>query len=210
MTPRRFQTLGFSLGFSDGWEKIHYLLEIAFVRVSGKETLSSTFISNFASDSFETNHIYSILHEPIYCQQKAGNWSAKRIMKEFPEFDVTQARKNGNNVLFTGEMIFPWFFQDYEGLVPLAEAANHLAKKSDWPELYSVSQLEKNEIPVAAIVYTNDMYVARTLSLETASKIKGIQIWETSELQHNGLWADGEGIFSKLMELLSQKSEKVN
>jgi predicted phosphohydrolase len=90
----------------------------------------------------------------------------------------------------------------FSTLSPLKEAANILAEKTDWPMLYDQKQLEKNSIPVAAAVYTNDMYVDRHYSLETGQSINGIKIWETDDYEHNGLRSHGEKILLNLFELL--------
>ena len=82
--------------------------------------------------------------------------------------------------LFTGEMIFSWMFADYAELRPLAHVAGILAKEKDWPALYDLDQLAKNEVPVAAATYVEDMYVDYELSKETKEKIRGCQQWITN------------------------------
>jgi hypothetical protein len=54
-------------------------------------------------------------------------------------------------VLFTGEMVFPWMFQDFAYLQPFKEAADLLADKQDWPALYSSDTLQQNKVRVAAV-----------------------------------------------------------
>lgn len=83
--------------------------------------------------------------------------------------------------LFTGEMIFSWMFVDYAELRPLAQVAGMLAKEKDWPALYDLEQLSKNEVPVAAATYVEDMYVDYELSKETKEKIRGCQQWITNK-----------------------------
>ena len=83
--------------------------------------------------------------------------------------------------LFTGEMIFSWMFADYAELRPLAQVAGMLAKEKDWPALYDLDQLAKNEVPVAAATYVEDMYVDYELSKETKEKIRGCQQWITNK-----------------------------
>ena len=53
---------------------------------------------------------------------------------------------------------------------------------------------------MAAAVYTNDMYVDRHLSMETAKIIRNIRIWETREYEHNGLRSNGDVILSNLFK----------
>lgn len=56
-------------------------------------------------------------------------------------------------MLFTGEMVFPWMFEDVAALRPYREAANILAAKADWGPLYDTVALGKNTIPAAAATY---------------------------------------------------------
>jgi hypothetical protein len=83
--------------------------------------------------------------------------------------------------LFTGEMVFSWMFADYVELRPLAQVAGILAKEKEWPALYDVEQLGKNDVPVAAATYVEDMYVDYEMSKETKDKIRGCQQWITNK-----------------------------
>ena len=199
LTPHRMQQLGMQFGASDGFEKIHYLLERAFVDGPAGRELSYAFLRG--GDQlmpFETNPIYAILQEPIYCEGTASNWSAERIQAEYPEFNLSPDRP----VLFTGEMIYPWMFDEYQMLRPLKEAAELLAAHADWPALYNTAVLQQNSVPTAAAVYYDDMYVERTLSEETASFIRGIKVWGGSEFEHNGLRSDGVRVLGRLLDML--------
>lgn len=199
LSPRRFQQLGFDFGASDGFEKVHYLLEGAFVQgVTGRE-ISYTFLRGIENAfAFETNPIYAILHEAIYCQQAAANWSAERVRAEYPAFKIAPGRP----VYFTGEMIYPWMFDEYRYLRPLKEAAEILAAYEGWPRLYDIVTLQKNIVPCVAAVYYDDMYVERTFSEETARHIPGLKLWVTNEYQHNALRAEGEVLLDRLLKML--------
>ena len=56
-----------------------------------------------------------------------------------------------------GEMVFPWMFEDFAELRPLRDAAHLIAAKGDWPQLYDEAVLRKNEVPIAAACYFDDM-----------------------------------------------------
>jgi len=199
LTPRRFQQLGIGLGASDGFESVHYLLEEAFVEGSRGRELSDVFLWHFEhAFSFQTNPIYAILHEAIYAEEAATRWSAERVRSEYPDFDPVA----GGRILFTGEMIYPWMFDEQRGLRPLKAAAEILAEAPDWPRLYDRGALEQNEVPCAAAVYYNDMYVERAFSEETATVVRGLRAWITSEYEHNGLRIDGEALLGRLLDLL--------
>ena len=203
LSPRRFQQLGIHFGMSNGFEQVHYLLEKAFLRDTAGAQMSYAFLRGFENSlSFETNPIYAILHESIYCEQAGSNWSAHRLRQERPEFEISRDRP----VCFTGEMVYPWMFDEYRYLRPLKEAAEILAKYDGWPRLYDKSVLQSNAVPCAAAVYYNDMYVERTLSEETAKNIRGIKLWVTSEYEHNGLRADGEKVLGHLLSMLHNEN----
>jgi pimeloyl-ACP methyl ester carboxylesterase len=199
LTPRRFQQVGLAFGASDGFETVHYLLEEAFIEGPHGPELGYPFLAHFMqAQHFETNPIFAILHESIYCQGTASNWSAERLRQEYPLFEPDPARP----IHFTGEMIYPWMFDDYPQLQPLQEAADLLARYADWPQLYDVAQLRKNRVPCVAAVYYNDMYVERTYSEETAAEIRGIKLWITNQYEHNALRADGEALLDRLIRMV--------
>jgi pimeloyl-ACP methyl ester carboxylesterase len=197
LTVRRLQVYGITLGMSPGAARVHYLLEEAFVTGLDGQELSDTFLRGVDEGvDFEANPIFSILHEAIYGQGSATRWAAERVRSEHPDFDPAR-----RPLLLTGEMVFPWMFEDYRELRPLREAAEILAGVDDWPALYDPAVLARNEVPVAAIVYGNDMYVDRVQSLETAERIRGLQAWVTNEYEHDGLRVDGVRVLGRLLEM---------
>ena len=50
--------------------------------------------------------------------------------------------------------------------------AELLADRDGWPPLYDPARLASNEVPAAAAVYFNDMYVPAALSVRTAAAIR--------------------------------------
>jgi hypothetical protein len=199
LSPRRFQQLGISFGFARGFERVHYLLEDAFLQGKTDREICYTFLRGFENAlCFETNPIYAILHEPCYCEGVASNWSAERVRLEYPEFQI----KSGQPVFFTGEMVYPWMFDEYKYIRPLKEAAEILATYDGWPHLYDKSILQSNTVPCAAVIYYNDMYVERAFSEETARNIRGIKLWVTDEYEHDGLRLDGEKVLGRLLGML--------
>jgi hypothetical protein len=91
-------------------------------------------------------------------------------------------------------------FEEYAALAPLRGAAELLAAR-EWPYLYDPDVLRDNQVPVAAAVYANDMYVERAFSEETAERIRGTKTWLTNEYEHNGLRVEGERVLDRLLEL---------
>jgi pimeloyl-ACP methyl ester carboxylesterase len=194
-TVQRFQQLGLNLGFSDGMAILNFLFENAFI--NGK--LSYSFLKGVMSNqTFDTNPIFTILHEACYAQKFATEWSAFRVLEEYPIFKYEVNKK----LIFTGEMLYPWMLDIYKSLSPFKKAAQILSEKNDWPILYKKEVLQKNQVPVAAAIYTNDMYVDRNFSVETSTMIKNIKIWETDLYEHNALRSNGEKILKLLFTRL--------
>ncbi len=198
LTTEQFQQLGIKLGSGTGAEQLYALLEEALVQVGGEATPSTVFLHGvMASLDYLTHPIFSLLHEAIYCQGRASAWAAQRLRAEFPEFD----RHDGGPLLFTGEMIYPWMFEQYATLRPLAGAAELLAAKDDWPALYDPGVLARNAVPLAALAYHDDMFVEPRFSEETLAEIPNSRLWVTSEYEHDGLRADGERILERLVAM---------
>jgi pimeloyl-ACP methyl ester carboxylesterase len=184
LTSRRLRQLGNLLGMSDGAEKLHYLLELP-----GD---SPAFLHDVeAALPFARDPIFAILHEACWADGGATRWSADRLLP--PEYD-------GSPELFTGEHIYPWMFEDYGALAALREAADLLAEH-EWPRLYDPDRLRENDVPAAAAIYAEDMYIERAFSEETAAQIHGLRPWLTNELEHNGVRVDGERVLGRLIDL---------
>ncbi len=198
LTARRFMQLGMPFGMSDGYEPLHYLIEEAFVEGANGRELNWNFLKAIEHEQFlETHPIYALLQEACYTQGAASQWSADRILREFPEFDLASS----GPLLFTGEMIYPSMFDEFPRLQPLKAAAEILAQKTDWPRLYDVDRLSKNRVPIAAAVYYDDMYVPREFSEETAKQVPNTKLWITNEHEHNALRADGEAVLDRLIKM---------
>ncbi len=197
LTAERLQAVGAQLGFSRGAAELHYLFERAFA--PGSDDLTRAFLRGVEGYfAFDTNPFYAILHEACYGQGRATDWSAQRIRGEFPEFDGAGALSEDRTPLLTGEMVFPWFMDQFGALTPLRDAASELAGKDDWPSLYDSDVLSANQVPTAAVIYHDDMFVPADLSLETAGRIRGLEAWVTNEFEHDGLRSAGGRIFSEL------------
>jgi len=198
LTVEAFQSLGQSLGASTGSHELHYLLEHPF---AGGQ-LSDAFLQAAQSRlSFAAGPLYAVLHEPCYAQGAATRWAAQRVLAEFREFDPATALEGDEPLQFTGEMIYPWMFDLDPVLRPLRAAADRLAEREDWPPLYDVSRLAANEVPVAAAVYFNDMYVPAEFSVPTAAAIRGLKAWVTSEYEHDGLRVSSGAVLDRLIAM---------
>jgi hypothetical protein len=92
-------------------------------------------------------------------------------------------------------------FDDYSELHRIKEQAELVAKVTDWPALYDKDQLARNEIPVYAAVYVDDMFVDFGLSLETARAIKNCKTFITNAMYHDALRSKADEVFKALFAL---------
>jgi pimeloyl-ACP methyl ester carboxylesterase len=184
LTGRRFRQLGLWLGDSAGFELLHHVIELPFGSLAFLQDVES-------GVHFTRNPIYATLHESSYADGVATRWSAHRLLPD----EIVDAG------YFTAEHVFPWMWEDYAALRPQREAAEILAEHP-WPALYDADRLSRNEVPVAATIYVNDLYVERDFAIETAATIRGLRSWQTDEFEHNGLRADGERVLGRLIDLV--------
>jgi len=199
LTVERFQSIGGMLGAANGSHELHYLLEDPW---DGDGGLSDAFLADVADRaSFLRAPLYAVLHEACYAQGPATRWAAQRVRAEFPAFDPAAAVDGDAPLLFTGEMIYPWMFGADPALVPLREAAELIAQRDGWPPLYDPARLAANEVPAAAAVYHDDLYVPAPLSLRTAAAIAGLRAWVTNEWEHDGLRVSGGKVLGRLIAM---------
>lgn len=203
LTVEQFQLLGIHLGMTGGHQELYFLMEQAFADVDGRKELSYYFKHQLMGLlDYDTNPIFAFLHESIYCQQFASNWAAHHV-RENTHSELFNYSGGEQAFNFTGEMIFPWMFEQFANLKPLQGAAQLLAKKDDWPMLYDLEVLKNNTVPTAAAIYFDDMYVDINYCLETVAQIANIETWVSSDYDHNGIRVGGELIFNKLYGLLN-------
>jgi len=199
LTVGRVQSLGMLLGGNTRIDTLHYVLEEAFI--PGTTELSDTFLQIvYQQVSRATNPLYLVLHESIYAQPGAQptDWAAQRVLADHPDFNP----KKTDTPLLTGEMCFDWYTQLDPALRPMARATELIASHNNWGYLYDVDQLAVNEVPVAALVYTDDVYVDRDLSMATAQQVANLQVWESDRWHHDGIGQAGAEIFEKLHGML--------
>ncbi|KMY23205.1 Pimeloyl-ACP methyl ester carboxylesterase [Actinobaculum suis] len=215
LTPARFRQLGLKLGYSWGLEHLHYLLEDPIFTFRGERRLRPEFLQRVgAALSSATAPLYAILQEAIYGQSEKGAlaYSAHRIRSEFPEFQLPareaggsgehDLRKAGYGFRFTGEMVYPWQFQEDPALRAAAGAVEQLAFRTSWRDLYNREQLAENQVPVAAYVFYDDMYVPFELSMRTAREINGLQPIVTNTYQHDALGVAGPEVIRNLLRAI--------
>lgn len=183
LSVRRVQSLGMDFGMGPGFERVHWILDEAFDGPGAD--LTETFLASVATATdFVGRPLYAVLHESIYAQSHTGPtaWAAQSVRDADPAFT-----EDARPLLLTGEMIYPWMFSEIPALRPFAAAADALAAREDWGDLYDLDVLASNDIPVEAVVYHDDMFVDAGFSLATAAHVGNTEAWVTNEFEHDGL-----------------------
>jgi pimeloyl-ACP methyl ester carboxylesterase len=197
LTVQRLQALGIVFGMSYGFAEIHYLLEEAF----DADEVSTAFLAEVEQ---RTRHLsaplYAVLQEVIYCSGTSSRWAAEHVRADFP-----QMSPDAPDLLLTGEMKESSIFRDETALKPFAQAMHLLNEKADWPNLYDSDQLAHNQVPVAAAIYFDDLYVDSELSLQTAAHIPNLRPWVTNEFEHDGLRSEAR-VFTRLHDLATGRA----
>lgn len=213
LTSRRLRMLGLMLGTTTGFDQLHYFFEGPFVSVRCEKRLNTQFLDMVGRQlSHGDSPMYGVLHETIYAgatpalRGQATNWAAERLLAEvgsgIPEgFAPAPNYRAESPVYLTGEHMYPLIYEEDPALAPIRELAHELAAFTDWEPVYNPEQLANNEVPGAAAVYFEDMFVPIDLSLQTA-ELAGIRTWVTNEYQHDGLRANGAAVFQHLQNLL--------
>ncbi|MEW9555319.1 alpha/beta fold hydrolase [Nonomuraea sp. NPDC050783] len=191
----RFRSLGKLLGSGDGLEQLHWLVEDAW---HGDDLSDSFRYAVMAATGFVDDPLFA-LQEYIYgAPGRPTGWAAEEELARHPEFAA-----DADPVLFTGEMMYRWMFAEIRALRPFAGAADLLATTCGWPALYDLERLARNEVPVAAAVYFDDMHMDAGLQLETVARVGNMRAWVTNEYEHDGLAASGGAVLEHLLDMIA-------
>lgn len=211
LTPERLQTLGSDFGMKPSFERMHWLFDTAFSNGDGSlygasdSAASDSAASRGAasrsgsdmrlSDDFlnavmtrtSTKSLYWPLQEFIYADGDIEplRWAAQRVRDELPEFGSDR-----RPLLFTGEAIFPWMFEQERQLRPFKAAVDVLMEESHWNSIYDAARLAENDVPLQSAVYYDDMYVDSGMQLDTLSRVGNAHAWVTNSYEHDGVHGD--------------------
>ncbi len=201
LTVPRLQFLGNVFGMQHGFERVHWLIDEALTGTGGRP--SDAFLAEAQSRSdFADGPLWAALQESLYGDPESGPtaWAADAELGRHPEL-APDARP----LRFTGEAMFRWMFDDIRLLKPFAPAVDALAQRTDWSPIFDRERLAANEVPVAAAVYFDDLYVDAGLQLETAAAVGNLQAWVTDEWEHDGVVASGDRVVRRLLTLIDER-----
>ena len=142
-----------------------------------------------------------------------GLGAAARLLADGHDVTIFEARDKLGGRAYTYEqdgfrfdggptiLTAPWMFDEIRALKPFRGAVHQLARRPLASPFYDARQLAANRVPVAALIYFDDMYVDAELSLATAEAIPRLRYWITNEYEHDGLRQD-PGVFRRLKAML--------
>ncbi|KAH8815008.1 Alpha/Beta hydrolase protein [Xylogone sp. PMI_703] len=207
LTVRGLLTLGRHFGMSGGLDRVH---DIIHRMATDKQQFSfitrPTLAALERAITFDENVLYAVLHEAIYCEGRASNWAADSVGKGLTQFQWLSATppppsEIPEKLYFSGEMIYPFMFDFSKELIKLREPADIIAKYSNWPTLYDEWQLARNEVPLYAASYFDDMFVDFGLAQETAKKVKNCKQFITNTSYHDGIRSKTDEVLKELFTL---------
>lgn len=203
LTPHRIQNLGMLLICPSGWETLHNLLLRANYELVAGGTLLRPTISLIEDQvPFDRTILYAILHEACYLSGTGtfSNWSAEQALTVNLAFDIRSTPPD-EPIMLTAEIITHDTFTSYKSLRPLLPAAEIIAAYDQWPDLYDDEQLARNEVPVYAAIYVDDLAVDFEYAMQRAKGLGNCKVYVTNRSWHGGLRDDTEEVLGALFRL---------
>jgi hypothetical protein len=198
LTVTRLQEVGQVLGSAPGPGLVAQLAEDAW---AAPGRLSDTFLAGVADQvSYATNPLYALVHEACYGEPgTVTGWSSERVRDEL---GVHAAPDDAGLLPLTGENVHRSSVAADPALASLTEAADLLAERTWDRPLYDPVRLAANQVPVAACLYTRDMYVDPELSRATADATGAVSVVEDDARHHDGLRRSGPEVLARLEQAL--------
>lgn len=205
LSVERFQQLGIRFGASGGTDAVHQIVtKFAHdLQQLGEPTYNVLLaIQNLVS--FDALVIYALFQENIYSDgpgsHQAPQWAAHKLR---PALFVYS---EGQRVNFTGEMVYPFMYDDYAELRPLKQVAELLMSYDQYSQLYDVDVLRTTDVPIVAATYVYDQYVDFDLTRQVKENVfqgnGNLKQYITLEFFHNGIGANPDKVVGTLLQLL--------
>ncbi|KAI0157581.1 hypothetical protein GGR57DRAFT_500533 [Xylariaceae sp. FL1272] len=196
LTARRFLCLGRCLGKDAQCKKLNAMIERFANEIDeiDDDTADRTGPSQEVLDMYHQidtwkiykREFYPLLHEMQYSSFEGPEWktcwAASEVAKK-PLFNQKYwwvgcddprglldrlNKEDPEELYFSGEMVFPFFFKVYKDLKRYAPVAEILAQMEPTRDMYDLKMFKESDVPVKALSYKNDMYVEHEHSKETA------------------------------------------
>ncbi|KAB7790096.1 alpha/beta fold hydrolase [Bifidobacterium leontopitheci] len=199
LTVERLQCLGSDFGMKPSFERVHWIFDEAFLDGDGSASADSALSAPFLEKvmaATSSRPLYWPLQEFIYANGELDEpirWAAQRVRDEHPAFGTGR-----RPLTFTGEAMFPWMFNQEKALRPFRPAMDLLMEDTRFGVIYDADQLARNEVPLQAAVYFDDMYVDSLMQLDTLSRVGNSHYWTTNEFEHDG--NHGPSVFKRLYQ----------
>lgn len=158
--------MDFFLGGFGGTDYIHNMVELFYNDlVLYQEPSRASLLAATNQLSFDTNILYALFQESIYCDGNnpniaTSNWSAERL-RYLPENSNFVFKKDEKGpVYFTSEMVYKSMYDDYAELRLFKKLAYALHSNTKWPKLYDTNVLKSltfEKVPIVGAVYVKDL-----------------------------------------------------
>ena len=102
-------------------------------------------------------------------------------------------------LFLSGEMIYPFFFQDWAPLQPYGAAADWVYRQAMPTDIYDLGQLAANAVPVAIRTFTDDMYVPFHLGRLVADVTGNTTVYEDGAFGHGALRSHTDVVLADLL-----------
>lgn len=210
LSATRLRSVGLRLGGNMAYDSTHYLWEGPFETRGGKRRLTRQFLAQIGAEiSGNLSPLFWTLQEAIYggptvaATGRGTRWSAERLAAEFEGFDPKADPLDLSAPWYlTAEHTFRALIREDPATAAFLPVVEELAERTVWPRTYDEDVLRQTDVPVAALVYYDDIYVPRELSEQTVALLPNARTWVTSRMHHDGLRANGKEVFEGLRSLM--------
>lgn len=215
LSVERFQQLGLNFGRFGGTDTMHLLVvkfdyELKLFGYPTYETLNTV----QTESSFDTNVIYALFQEAIYCDGnnltvQFSDWSADRLRYLPANHQFVFKGNSEYPTYFTGEMVYKSMYDDFAELRPFKDLAFALHSNTEWSPLYNAEVLGKlswDKVRIVAATYVYDQYVDFDLTNKVKKNVfknnGNLRQYITSEFFHGGIRANAKKVVGSLFDLL--------
>ncbi|KAH9903521.1 hypothetical protein F4778DRAFT_734481 [Xylariomycetidae sp. FL2044] len=230
LTAQRFLCIGRFLGSEESKRALYYGLFSKMANdINDYDELQPDTQEEYSSlDTwkFSKRPLYALMSDHQYYNPKdpRAGWAPKRAIERALENKepwaknyrwvlcktavemVAELRKNPK-VYMSGEMVYDFFFDTHDILIPYKELAHELAEHEWEGELYDSAALKRNEVPIFALVMEKDIYVDPVASIATAEFVKNMH-YKVYDGEHGSIRAHPDEVLDIMGEMMNTPAAK--